>query len=109
MGQCEENTGSLESVAHNSPLEEPEVGVIRDLGVLPPGTIITEKALGRVFNRHLVSIKRAIERGELPPSIRLFGEPVWTVKALQESFNKRMEEAQKEADRIKEKINKLGA
>jgi hypothetical protein len=109
MGQCEDKTCMPSSADHNSPPEGRNVGVIRELGELPSGTIITEKALGRVFDRHLVSIKRAIERGELPPSIRLFGEPVWTVKALQEHFNKRMEEAQKEVDRMKEKINKLGA
>jgi hypothetical protein len=76
MGQYEENTCMPESADHYGPPERLNLGIIRELGELPPGTIITEKALGRVLNRHLVSIKRAIERGELPPSIRLFGEPV---------------------------------
>jgi hypothetical protein len=86
---------------------EIDAGIFKELGELSPGAVISEQGLAKIFSRHKVSIKRAVERGELPPSVRLLGEPVWTIKSLQDHLNKRMEAAQKEADRMKEKINKL--
>ena len=50
------------------------IGVIRELGELSPDTVLSEQALAKIFDRHRVSIKRAVERGELPPSVRLFGD-----------------------------------
>ena len=51
------------------PLDDPQEspGIVKDLGSLPPGSIVPEEALARMFGRHPVSIKRAVERGELPP------------------------------------------
>ena len=84
-------------------------GVIRELGDLPGDAIISEAAIAKIFDRHRVSIKRAVERGELPPSIRLFGEPVWTVKALREHFTKRLDQAREESEQLQKKINELCA
>ena len=84
-------------------------GIIRELGDLPAEAVVTEQALAKIFDRHRVSIKRAVERGELPPSIRLFGEPVWTVKALREHLTKRLDEARKESEQLQKKINELCA
>lgn len=84
-------------------------GIIRELGDLPAGTVVSEQGLAKIFNRHKVSIKRAVERGELPPSIRLFGEPIWTVKAIQEHFEKRLEQAKKEAEQLDRRINQLSS
>ena len=85
------------------------VGIIKELGDLPPDTILSEEALSKIFSRHRVSIKRAVERGELPPSIRLFGEPVWTVQALREHMNKRLETARKEAEQLQRRISQMSA
>ncbi len=82
-------------------------GIIKELGDLPAETIISEKGLAKIFCRHKVSIKRAVERGELPPSIRLFGEPMWTVKALREHLNRRLDAAKKEYDQLQKKLNEL--
>ena len=98
-----------ESADHYSPPERLNVGVIKELGELPSGAIITEKALGKIFNRHLVSIKRAIERGELPHSIRLFGESVWTVGILLEHMNNRLQKARQESEKYQKKISELSA
>jgi len=82
-----------------------DLRIIRELGDLPAEAIISEQALAKLFDRHRVSIKRAVERGELPPSIRLFGEPVWTVRALQEHLAKRLDAAMKESEKsLKKKI-----
>jgi hypothetical protein len=88
--------------------QEPvEFGVIRKLGGLPPDAVISEDGLAKLFGRHRVSIKRAVRRGELPPSIRLFGESVWTVEALRNHTNKRLEAARKDAERLRQRISRL--
>jgi len=84
-------------------------GIIRELGDLPAEAVVSEQALAKIFDRHRLSIKRAVERGELPPSVRLFGEPVWTVKALREHLGKRLDKAKKESEQLQEKINKFSA
>ena len=84
-------------------------GIIRELGDLPADAVITEQALAKIFDRHMVSIKRAVERGELPPSVRLFGEPVWTIKALREHLDKRLDTAKKESEQFQKKINTFSA
>lgn len=84
-------------------------GIIRELGDLSAETILSEQALSKIFDRHRVSIKRAVERGELPPSVRLFGEPVWTVRALREHLAKRLDAAKKESEQLQKKINKFSA
>lgn len=82
-------------------------GVVRDLGDLPPGAIVTEEGLARIFRRHHVSIKRAVQRGELPPSVRLFGVPVWTVDAIRQHLRQRLEKALKENEQMARKSVKL--
>lgn len=84
-------------------------GIIEELGTLPPDAIVSETALAKIFDRHKVSIKRAVERGELPPSVRLFGEPVWTVKALREHLAGRLEAAKKENEQLQRKFSELSA
>ena len=71
--------------------------IIRELGDLPLGAIVSEEGLAKIFGRHHVSIKRAVQRGELPPSVRLFGVPVWTVDAIRQHLRQRLETALKES------------
>lgn len=85
------------------------MGIIKKLGELPTGAVISEQGLAQIFDRHKVSVKRAVERGELPPSIRLFGEPVWTVEILLGHLRKRLEEAQRESDQLQKQIKNLSA
>lgn len=61
----------------------------------------------RLFKRHPVSVKRAVQRGELPPPIRLFGGNVWTVGAITRHFEVRLAEAAKEAERTAQRIAHL--
>ena len=84
--------------------ENTNIGIIRDLAELPLATIISEEALAKVFSRHKVSIKRAVERNELPPSIRLFGEPVWTVGVIIAHLEKRLNEAAEECDKTQKRL-----
>ncbi|HSW01951.1 MAG TPA: hypothetical protein VLI39_17425 [Sedimentisphaerales bacterium] len=87
--------------------ESVEFGVIRKLGDLPPDAVISEDGLARFFGRCRTSIKRAVRRGELPPSVRMFGESVWTVDALRSHVNKRLEAADKEAKRLQQRTSRL--
>ena len=51
-------------------------GVIRLLGELKPGAILTEEGVAHLFNRHVASVKRAVQRGEFPfPAGSLVGTP----------------------------------
>ena len=71
-------------------------GIVRALGDLPGGTIVTEKDLAKIFRRHVVSIRRAWQqRRELPPPTRLLNARCWTVSALLAHIEGRLAEAQK--------------
>lgn len=82
-------------------------GVVRELGELPPGAIIDEKALAAMFHCHRVSIKRSVQRKELPPPTRLMGKPCWTAKAILDHITRRLDAAQREAEKISAKFLKL--
>ena len=84
-------------------------GIVKALAELPLATIVTEEALTAIFDRHSVSVKRAVHRGELPPPTRLFGKPVWTVGAILQHIEKRLEAAKKEAEQATRKISELSA
>ena len=74
-------------------------GILNALtGLLPGSIIITEAALARVLGKHQISIKRAVQRGELPPSVHFCGEPAWTVDSLVRHLEARLEKAKKEAE-----------
>jgi len=74
-------------------------GIVVALGELPPGAIVDESALAEIFRRHPVSIKRAVERGEIPPPVRLFGKPVWTAGVILTHLEARLMAAKQEAER----------
>ena len=82
-------------------------GIVRELGDLPDGTIINEEALAKIFDRCQVSIKRSIQRGELPPPVKLLGMPVWTVGRLLAYINARLDIAQKNEEGIRKNLENL--
>ena len=82
-------------------------GVVVELGQLGPSAIITEEGVARLFSRHVASVKRAVQRGELPPPCRLFGGSTWTVGALVRHIEKRLEQAAREAEQTRQKIAQL--
>jgi len=82
-------------------------GIIAELGELGPGALVTEEGLACLFDRHPASIKRAVRRRELPPPCRLLGGNIWTAGVLVRHFEKRLEEAAKEAERMAQKLARL--
>lgn len=79
--------------------------IIALLGSLQDGAIITEAGLAKLFGRHPVSIKRAVDRGELPPPIHLLKRPVFSVGGIRHHLNERFQEAIKEQKRIQKMVN----
>ncbi len=68
-------------------------GVIAVLGELKPGAVITEEGVAALFQRHVASVKRAVQRQELPHPCRLFGQNAWTAGVLVRHIETRLEEA----------------
>ena len=65
-----------------------------------------EQGLGALFGRHESSVKRAVERGELPPPVRLFGQNAWTAGVLVRHLESRLEQAAREADQKVEDVRR---
>lgn len=82
-------------------------GIIPLLGELKPGALIFEEALARLFSRHRVSVKRAVQDGHLPPPTRLFGKNVWTAGSILRHIEARLEQAAKQQERQSQRIAKL--
>ena len=82
-------------------------GVVSSLAALPPGAIVYEDAMARMFKRHPVSIKRAVKRGELPKPTRLLGKNAWTAGAVLRHIEARLERLAKEAERDARRFREL--
>ncbi len=67
--------------------------VVTLLGELGDGAIITEQGLAKLFGRHPTSVKRAVERGELPPPVHLMKRPVFTAGVIRSHLFRRLEAA----------------
>ena len=79
-------------------------GIIKELGDLSPGTVVTESALSKIFKRSPTTIKRAVDRGELPPPIRIFGQCSWTIEAIQQHFRKEHERLKNEREELEKRL-----
>jgi hypothetical protein len=81
-----------DSLSPHEPQEvEPDVEFMAALALLPPQTLISESKLAQMAGRHITSVKRAIQRGELPPPVPLFGINVWTAAAILEHISASLE------------------
>lgn len=58
-------------------------GILVNLALLPPKTLVTEDGLARLLGKGCrETIKRAVERDELPRPIRFLGKNTWTVDVI---------------------------
>ena len=76
---------------------EPAMQIMTALAELPPHALISEHQLAQLFGRHVSSIRRAIQRGELPPSVPLLNDHIWTAAVLWEHISDRLETARQAA------------
>ena len=97
----------MEDLVEEAQINQPIAGVISELGTLLPKTLIFEEALAAMFDRHVASIKRAVDRGELPPPVRMFGKSAWTVEAITAHITSRLGEAAEVQERLERKVRQL--
>ena len=83
------------------------MGSIGSLGDLKPGTVITEEGIATLFNRHVTSVKRAVQRGELPPPCKLFGGNVWTARSIIRHIERRLAEEASEAELLAKRVTRI--
>jgi hypothetical protein len=79
--------------------------IIRALGELPPGAIIYEEGMADIFERCTESVKRAVQRGEIPPGIRLFGQVAWLAGSVIDYIRKRLDASVREAERDRKRLS----
>ncbi len=73
--------------ASNTPSERPQLNrpdVVLSLGDLPQRALISVAGLATALCLHVVSVRRMIQRGELPRPRRLGCRRFWTVRAIVE-------------------------
>jgi hypothetical protein len=88
-------------------IEDSLPGIVAELGNLQPKSVIFEEGMSHLFGRHTASIKRAVDRGELPPPARMFGKNAWTVESITDHISRRLGNAAKEREAFEEKVRKL--
>ena len=82
---------SIEMPIENEQSEQREEGVYEALGSLAPDTLVTEDGLASLLGRACrETIKRAVERNELPRPVRLMGKNTWTVRIILEHVEQRL-------------------
>lgn len=86
---------------------EPDLEIMTALAVLPPQTLISEYKLAQMAGRHVTSVKRAVQRQELPPPVSLFGDNVWTVEVLLAHIKARLETARQAAAQTARRVRDL--
>jgi hypothetical protein len=79
------------------------------LGDLADNALLTERDLAEMFSKHPVSIKRAVDRGELPPATRIMGKPSWFVGTIRHHIQERLRREQEAYDRLHVEKKQLGA
>lgn len=75
------------------------LGIIVALAKLPPGTLLTLHGMARIFGKSPNTIMRAVGEGRLPKPFRIFSENCWRAGDVDSFLQRRMQEAQKRADR----------
>ncbi len=81
--------------------------IITALAELPPGSFVFESDLARIFGKCQMSIKRAVERGELPRPARFMGRPMWTSNAIIEHVENLLDRAKQEHKRVMRRVEQM--
>lgn len=98
-----EQTGTLDATPEIEAEDmTPGLGVYRELGTLPPATVITEDGLAAIMGKRCrESIKRAVGRGELPQPVKIMGANCWTVGAVVKHLEGRLEAEARKVARLR--------
>ena len=101
---------SMEGAAGEGLPAEPEgkaTGVVRAIGDLPPGAVLTTEGLADIFGCHVCTIRRAVRRGELPEPMRFMGGSTWLAGKIVEHLEARQEAAARAREKELARIRKL--
>ena len=101
-----ETSADNDSGGYDPAMDELQGELFSLIGSLEDGALITEAGLAKMFGRHPVSIKRAIERGELPPPIYLLKRPMFSIGGIRRHLGQRSEEALEEQKRVQNTVQK---
>ena len=72
-------------------------GVMDGLAKIPARTILREKAMAAAFGVSTRTIRRMVERHELPPGVPLAGKMAWMTGKLLAFLEMKLEQAEKSA------------
>ena len=86
-------------------VESKNTGIITGLAELPREAILDEAALANVFGVVTRTIKRMVDRYELPPPILLASKRCWKVGAVLDWINASIERTEKDAKRQVQQLN----
>lgn len=83
--------------------QEPQaVLVCEEIGKIPTGSIVYEDGLALMFGKNCrETIKRAVERGELPPPVKLMGRNCWTAGRIICYIEQRLEAEERRHVRLR--------
>jgi len=80
---------------------------ITTLAELPPGTLLDEVALAHTFGVTTRTIRRMIDRRQLPPGVKLGVWKVWFSERVLAHLSARAEKAERQNPRHGAKVNNL--
>lgn len=102
MNVLQDNNARQEMLDQNLHDIEEKDGIFSKIGGLPSGALITEDGLANLLGRACrETIKRAVERGELPHPVRLLGKNTWTAGSIIRHIENRLEENEQRFSRMR--------
>lgn len=83
-----------------APVPTPNLpGVFASIGALPPSALISEDGLADALAVNKRTVRRMVQRGELPPGIPFAGRTTWLAGRIINHFDRRAEHAARDAER----------
>jgi len=79
-------------------------GILATLATLPTSAMLTETALADALGVNKRTIRRMVQRGELPPGVPFAGRKTWLAGKVLSHFELRAERAAREAERHQQKL-----
>lgn len=89
--------------------EESPTGIITALATLPEKALLEETAMTRALGVSARTIRRMVDRHELPPPIPLAGRSVWIAGRVFAYLDAQANQAEKEAEQAYRKIQRIGS
>jgi len=96
----------VEASEHVHEIAEAEVGAVDAFAHLSEHAVVFEPEVAKAFGKCRMTIKRCVQRGELPHPFRMMGKNAWTAGALRAHFTKLSGNALKEQKRVRELVER---